>query len=278
MLHKLIKTALIVDPNKYQAQLLSQTLQAEGVANVKHHPDAAEALQALALLSPCALFIEVDMAGMDGVALTKEIRRSRAVRNRRAPVFLMSQKASSLSLTQAMDVGANALLAKPIAPAVASAAIRRVMETPRPFIESKTYIGPCRRLAVAAVPNPCPRRREEDRALERLERMAERDELVAHLTALGEPASAGEPAAVAKARDAAARLAAVCALLEDQVLVWAAGSIARAMAEGVGPETRAKATVLFKALGLLADGASKDAKRQQVLDYIKTMIGAERAA
>jgi CheY-like chemotaxis protein len=278
MLHKLIKTALIVDPNKYQAQLLSQTLQAEGVGNVKHHPDAAEAIQALALLSPCAVFVEVDMPATDGVALTKEIRRNRTVRNRRVPIFLMTQKASSLSVAQAMDVGANALLAKPIAPAVASAAIRRVLEAPRPFIECKTYIGPCRRLGVAPAPSPCPRRREEDRALERLERMAERDELVARMTGLGPAAANGEPSAMEQARAAALRLAELAGLLEDQTLVWAAQAIARALSDEAGVAVRAQSAVLFTALALLADAASEDVKRQQVVAYIQAITGADRAA
>jgi CheY-like chemotaxis protein len=264
MLQKLIKTALILDPNKYQMQLLSQTLQAAGVCSIKAYGLAAEAREALGLLNPCVLFVDSDLPDGDGVSFVRGFRRSQNVRNRKAAVVMTAQGAKTLTVSQSSDAGANALLVKPIAPRQAIMMIKRMMENPRMFVDAATYVGPCRRYGVAAAPTPCPRQRAEDRALERLEWMGRRDEAITTLAREGIAACGGDEPARARCLAQAGMLADVALLLEDQVMRAAADMAVRILADDVNVAIRAKAGILFKALALFVDVAPDDPRRVQL--------------
>lgn len=273
MLHKLIKAALILDPNKYQAQLLSQALQAAGVGSVKIYATAAEARDALDLLGPCVVFVDADLPDGDGVSFARAFRRSLTARNRKAPLVLTAQGASTLTVSQASDAGANALLVKPIAPAQAIGAVKRMLENPRAFIDAPSYVGPCRRYGVAPAPQPCPRRRAEDKALERLEHLALRDETIAALVRMGDAACAGDDQARALCETKARALSDLAMLLHDPIMRTTAEMIARVLSDETHAALRAQGAVLFQALALLVETAPDDPKRMQ-MEYLLESVAA----
>jgi two-component system, chemotaxis family, chemotaxis protein CheY len=278
MLAKLIKSSIIIDPNKYHAQTLAQALVGAGVNALKHYANAAEGLEGLLLLSPCVIFIDQDLGeGRDGVDLTHEIRRNAAVRNRRAPIILTTNKASALTLAQAIEAGASAMLAKPFAPGTVAAMVRKVVETPRAFIETEVYVGPCRRWGLAEALAPGARRRVGDAAGDRRDQAAEHEALVTLLAHEGSLALlSGDRAARALCRDAALRLADLSSLLGDIVMGWAAQAAARLL-EADAPESwKLHGAALFEALALFKTAPDISpaaiAKRDQIVALINAII------
>src|SRR6058998_362372 len=101
-------TILIVDDEKNIREHLALY-----VRSLRHRaevaPDATEALALLERHDPDVIFSDVRMAGMDGLALLREIRRRRPD----AVVVLMTAYATVAEAVEAMRTGAYDYLVKP---------------------------------------------------------------------------------------------------------------------------------------------------------------------
>lgn len=275
---KPIKSAVIIDPNKYHAQTLAQALTQEGVNALRHYATAKEGLEGLLLLNPCVTFIEAELDGRDGVEFLREVRRNKAVRSRQGVMFLMASRASAMTLAQAADAGANSLIAKPIAPGAIGALIRKVWETPRPFIDAEGYVGPCRRMGVVAAPSPCPQRREDDRRRLREERLAVRAEALSLLRAAGPLALDGDGEALAQCLDAVQTLKDLALLLGETELHWIGHTVARALTLTDTARGEGDHAALFEALGVMQGEALDGPRRQRLSAYIQTFAPPAKAS
>src|SRR5216110_2641632 len=116
-------TVLIVDDEKNIREHL-----ATYVRSLRHRAEVApEATAALALLEqhePDVIFSDVRMAGMDGLALLREIRRQRP----EAVVVLMTAYAAVAQAVEAMRAGAYDYLVKPFSLDHAGLLLARVLE------------------------------------------------------------------------------------------------------------------------------------------------------
>src|SRR2546427_9885520 len=116
-------TVLIVDDEKNIREHL-----ATYVRSLRHRAEVApEATAALALLEqhdPAVIFSDVRMAGMDGLALLREIRRRRPD----AVVVLMTAYATVEQAVEAMRAGAYDYLVKPFSLEQVGLLLARVLE------------------------------------------------------------------------------------------------------------------------------------------------------
>ena len=116
-------TVLIVDDEKNIREHL-----ATYVRSLRHRAEVApEATAALALLEqhePDVIFSDVRMAGMDGLALLREIRRRRPD----AVVVLMTAYATVAEAVEAMRAGAYDYLVKPFSLDQVGLLLTRVLE------------------------------------------------------------------------------------------------------------------------------------------------------
>src|SRR5438034_10479661 len=116
-------TILIVDDEKNIREHLALY-----VRSLRHRaevaPDATEALTLLERHDPDVIFSDVRMAGMDGLALLREIRRQR----RDAVVVLITAYATVAQAVEAMRAGAYDYLVKPFSLDHAGLLLARVLE------------------------------------------------------------------------------------------------------------------------------------------------------
>src|SRR2546428_11587580 len=116
-------TILIVDDEKNIREHLALY-----VRSLRHRaevaPDATEALALLERHGPDVIFSDVRMAGMDGLALLREIRRRRPD----AVVVLMTAYATVAEAVEAMRAGAYDYLVKPVALDQVGLLLARVLE------------------------------------------------------------------------------------------------------------------------------------------------------
>src|SRR5205823_10865190 len=116
-------TVLIVDDEKNIREHL-----AIYVRSLRHRaevaPDATEALTLLERHEPDVIFSDVRMAGMDGLALLREIRRRRPD----AVVVLMTAYATVAQAVEAMRAGAYDYLVKPFSLEQVGLLLARVLE------------------------------------------------------------------------------------------------------------------------------------------------------
>ncbi|MFC7291180.1 response regulator [Hirschia litorea] len=111
-----------------------------------------------------ALFIEwSDSSDMDIVEMVKKVRRLHDDNLRRVPIIAISSQLTKEMVIAGRNAGVDEFLRRPCSPSDVEKRLRMVIETPRPFVDSPVYIGPCRRRS-----NPAdyhgPRRRDRDGA------------------------------------------------------------------------------------------------------------------
>src|SRR6059036_2362578 len=126
-------TILIVDDEKNIREHL-----AIYVRSLRHRaevaPDATEALTLLERHEPDVIFSDVRMAGMDGLALLREVRRRRP----EAIVVLMTAYATVAEAVEAMRAGAYDYLVKPFSLDQVGLLLARVLEVQNLRRENRT--------------------------------------------------------------------------------------------------------------------------------------------
>ncbi len=138
--------ALVLDPNAFSRGLICDIMRGLDVVNVVPVRSEEEALERLGR----APFDVMLIAGEEGDTLnalefTYRLRRSRDETLRRLPVILVKSGLNRQHLVDGRDSGVDEFLSKPISPAAMRQRLGMVIETPRPFVDCRVYVGPCRR-------------------------------------------------------------------------------------------------------------------------------------
>jgi len=157
-------TVLVVEPNKYEGQIILDLLRNAGVDKVKVVMDQAAALDLLEVYNANVVIASFEMAPLDGAAWTRVYRRNRKLPGRKQAIFVTSGAFSLAMAEQCRHAGANALIGKPISAKVLIATIAKVLGKPREFIDAEGYVGPCRRAGIVTAGAPKKRRKLDDEA------------------------------------------------------------------------------------------------------------------
>ena len=104
-------TALVVDDNRQFADSLCEILR---YLDIKAEPvyGALTALQRVKVLMPSAVFLDINMPGLNGLEVFSYFRREPYLAN--TAVFIVSSETDPDVVKQAMDLGARAYLTKPV--------------------------------------------------------------------------------------------------------------------------------------------------------------------
>ncbi len=140
-------SVLLVEDNAYMRHLMRQLLVAVGVDNewMREASDGEAALVIMDSFVPDLIITDLHMAPMDGLTLIKRIRMDRDNPISFVPIIVCTGHAAPGHIFASRDAGATEFLAKPVSPEAIYERIREVIESPRPFIRTKAYIGPDRR-------------------------------------------------------------------------------------------------------------------------------------
>lgn len=137
--------ALVVDDNRYMAQLVVGMLRQSGLRSVRRAADADEVLAILRTDKIDVILCDLDVRSSGGIGILLRVRNPEESANIRIPVIMMCEGASVEELRVARDCGATEFVAKPVSQAALVRALHAALERKRPFIESERYIGPDRR-------------------------------------------------------------------------------------------------------------------------------------
>ena len=116
------RSVLVVDDSPTIRGFARLLLRALGVTVVEAE-DGAKALAAARASAPAVVLADVNMPVMDGLALTREIRRDSALKD--VPVLLLTADKSEDLQRQGREAGANEFLQKPLQASELHAAVRR---------------------------------------------------------------------------------------------------------------------------------------------------------
>ena len=181
---------LVVDDHSNTVRLISDVLRAGGVGQVVTAGDGQRAREVMRLTYPDILFTDSKMPVMDGLELTRSIRRAAItpdpkVPNPEIPIIMVTGDRSERDVEIARRAGVNEFVIKPFTPAGLLSRIQLVLRKPRPFIISEAYVGPDRRRRVElAYSGPMRRMSDPDEVADVVERRATRETISVELEAM----------------------------------------------------------------------------------------------
>ncbi|HLF88756.1 MAG TPA: response regulator [Anaerolineales bacterium] len=104
-------TALVVDDNRQFADSLCEILRYLDIEAEAAY-GALTALQRVKVLAPSAVFLDINMPGLDGLEVFSYFKREPYLAN--TAVFIISSETDPDIVKQALDLGARAYLTKPV--------------------------------------------------------------------------------------------------------------------------------------------------------------------
>jgi len=113
---------LLVEDEADLAAATRDYLSAFGL-HVLHCPDAESALASAGARAPGVVLLDVNLPGMSGFELCRELRGST-----RAPIIFVSARSADVDQVQGLSLGADDFITKPFSLAVLLAKVRRALE------------------------------------------------------------------------------------------------------------------------------------------------------
>ena len=136
---------IVADDNPYMRTLVREILLGFNVTNVRECKDGSDALAELRQWPADIAIIDWMMEPLDGLDFTRLIRTASDSPNPFLPIIMLTGHTERFRVVEARDAGITEMLAKPMTANTLYARLKDVIESPRPFIRSATYVGPDRR-------------------------------------------------------------------------------------------------------------------------------------
>lgn len=139
---------LVLERSPYMRAMLTGFLRDAGARDTLVTACADSTLRALHETVPSLLICdwpdEAEPAD-DRMRLIKRIRETQRATYRDIPIILVTRPRSRQEVEKARDVGATEFLVTPLAPVTLRQRLDSLERTPRNFVDSSRYSGPCRR-------------------------------------------------------------------------------------------------------------------------------------
>ena len=157
---------LVVEDMQPMQKLLVSVLEALGIKNIETASDGAAAFQSFCRYNHDIVLSDWAMTPMDGIELTRLIRKNPKSPNRLVPIILITGYSAWPRVEEARDAGVTEFLVKPFTANDIAKRIAHVINKPRDFIETQDFFGPDRRRRRDIDINyKGPTRRNEDRGV-----------------------------------------------------------------------------------------------------------------
>jgi DNA-binding response OmpR family regulator len=140
----MLRRVLICDPNPQSGRFLNELMRDVSRAQIWTAPTNARAMRQAAVCEPQLIFVEYQTEGVDGLAFTRELRRSQ-LPCRQAPVIMVTHVATAAAILGARDAGVHEFLRKPFSLKDLLRRLEAVTLRSRDWVEGVGYVGPDRR-------------------------------------------------------------------------------------------------------------------------------------
>lgn len=109
-------TVLVVDDQDYIRKLLRQLLKHLGCGTVLEASDGAEALNALATMTPDLILCDIRMQPVDGLEFLRQVRRGKGVLVSTVPIIFLTGESDRGTVMAAIESEVDGYLVKPVSP------------------------------------------------------------------------------------------------------------------------------------------------------------------
>ncbi|MGB0670826.1 MAG: response regulator [Rhodospirillales bacterium] len=136
---------LVVDDSEHMRKIVCAILHAFHVQRIREATDGADALKIANVFQPDLIIADWQMDPLDGIEMTRMLRRDQSFFNPFVPVIMLSGHTELKRVAEARDAGVTEFCAKPISARTLYARIVTCIENPRDFIRAAGYVGPDRK-------------------------------------------------------------------------------------------------------------------------------------
>lgn len=139
-------SVLVADAHSLGRELIVEILRHLTIANIPSVRSAETAFSTLNDVPVDLILLSWDRNDpFDALAFARDLRKLEDERLRRLPIILLTGRLTREQVISGRDAGMDEFLTKPVSPVALRQRLEMVIETPRPFINSSIFLGPCRR-------------------------------------------------------------------------------------------------------------------------------------
>jgi len=152
-LEDLLRTVkvLIVDDQQNMRKVARALLIANGVRHIYEAESGAAGLQAICSIAPDVVILDWKMPGVDGAEFVRTVRSPGAFPMAHVPIIVLTGYGERSHVVEAMRLGANEFLLKPVSAKALHDRLVSVLTMPRPFERiGGNYIPKPRKSALVA--------------------------------------------------------------------------------------------------------------------------------
>ena len=156
---------VVVDDEQYMRKVVRTMLLSVGVHNVHEAADGPAGLELIRRIAPDVVILDWQMPGMDGPAFVRMVRSPATFPFPNVPIILLTGHGERSRVVEAVKIGVNEFLLKPVSVKALQDRMISVLTNPREVVKSGDYYGPVPRKLATAI-------------------HADNDQAIANLTAL----------------------------------------------------------------------------------------------
>jgi two-component system, chemotaxis family, chemotaxis protein CheY len=133
---------LIIDDNQYMRKVTRNLLVNIGVKNIHEAADGIIGLESIRALSPDVVLVEWEMPFVNGAELLRIVRSPGVFPVPDVPIIMLSSRGERWRVMEAMRLGVNEYLRKPVSGKALRDRMVLILSNPRRMVRSGDYYGP----------------------------------------------------------------------------------------------------------------------------------------
>jgi two-component system chemotaxis response regulator CheY len=139
---------LIVDDEHYMRKVVRTLLMSIGIRTIYEAADGPAGLETIRTVMPDFVILDWEMPGLDGAGFVRMVRSPNTFPLPDIPIIMLTGHGERSRVIQAIELGVNEFLLKPVSSKALRDRIIAVMTRPRPLVKSGDYYGPAPRKLV----------------------------------------------------------------------------------------------------------------------------------
>ena len=133
---------LVVDDEHYMRKVVKALLMSLGVRHIFEAVDGPSGLEKIRTHAPDVVILDWQMPGLDGAGFMRIVRSPDTFPYAGVPVIMLTGHSERSRVLEAIKVGVNEFLLKPVSSKALLDRLISVLFNPRPMIRKPNYYGP----------------------------------------------------------------------------------------------------------------------------------------
>lgn len=127
---------LLVDDEFYSRKVIRTLLVSIGVKEIFEAADGAKGLEAIRSVAPDVVLVDWEMPNMDGATFAKSVRSTSGFPHPHVPIIMLTGHSERWRVEEALRLGVNAYLLKPVSGQMLSERLVATLTKPRAVVKA----------------------------------------------------------------------------------------------------------------------------------------------